>query len=149
MANPMLPGAGSKDDKPITGPRPLDLIAAALSSATIQDLLAIRAEVERRLPNANLRDLDLHRELVLQVLALQQLQGTVLDDPDTPANQRAQVANSLSAALTTLVKVQQDVHNTERLKRLENALIEYVNALPAEMQHAAVDQYTALVEALR
>ena len=70
----------------------------ALDAYTLQELLDLRARIERRLPARSLKDLDLERELVLQVMALQQLQNSVIDDDDTPANQKAQTASALSAA---------------------------------------------------
>lgn len=113
-----------------------------LEGMPLDQLLELRNQIEQRLPAKDLKDLDLQRELVLQVLALQTLQGKVLKDDETPANQQAQVANALSAALTTLVKLQSDVFTTERLKRLEAALIEVINEQPTELQEAFLRTYS-------
>ena len=118
----------------------------ALDAYTLQELLDLRARIERRLPARSLKDLDLERELVLQVMALQELQNRVIDDDDTPANQKAQVANSLSAALTTLVKLQAEVHNSERLKRLEGTMIDTLNELPTEAAEAFLAKYEQALE---
>lgn len=117
-----------------------------LDNMSLSDLLALRNQVEQRLPARDLKDMDLNRELVLQVLALQQLQSDVLNDEDVPANQQAQVANSLSAALTTLVKLQADVYTSERLKRLEAIYVDALRALPEPAQHDAIAAYAAMLE---
>lgn len=115
---------------------------AALDAMSVSELIDLRAQVEQRLPAKDLKDLDLARELVLQVLALQQMQQAVLSDTETPANQKAQVANSLSQALANLVKVQGDVYTTERLKKIEQALAETINGIPDKANREAfMDAY--------
>lgn len=127
-------------------PRPAqsrsDSAEAMLDAMTLQDLLDLRARIDARLPARSLMDINLERELVLQVLALQQMQSAVINDEYTPANQRAQVANSLSTALSNLVKVQNDTHTSERLKTIETVLIEVVKTLP----EAQANQFLALYE---
>lgn len=108
---------------------------------TVAELLELRTQVELRLPARDLKDLDLARELVLQVLALQQMQMKALQEDDTPVNQLAQAANSLSAALTNLVKLQESVYNSERLKKIETILIETLGLLPMEAQEAFLRSY--------
>jgi galactose-1-phosphate uridylyltransferase len=134
-----LPGEGSP-----TAPAPSARRAPHefdLEGMPISELLALRNAIEQKLPAKDLKDLDLSRELVLQVLALQQLQHTVLNSEDTPANQQAQVANSLSSALTTLVKLQSEVQTSERLKKIEATLVEVMQAQPKEMQEAFFAAY--------
>ena len=120
----------------------------ALDAYTLQELLDLRARIERRLPARSLKDLDLEGELTLQFLALQQLQNAVIDDADTPANQKAQVANSLSAALVNLVKLQGDVHSSERMKRIESILIDTLKDLPVEAVEAFLANYEQALEGL-
>lgn len=117
----------------------------ALDAYTLQELLDLRARIERRLPARSLKDLDLESELVLQARALQQLQNSVIGDESTAANQKAQVANSLSAALVNLVKVQNEVYSTERVKRLEAVMISTLNALPQEAADKFLAEYDAAV----
>lgn len=112
-----------------------------LQSMPVDQLLVLRAEIDACLPVRDLQDINLSRELVLQVQALQALQLRVMNDQDTPANQIAQCANSLSAALVNLVKVQLDVFTSERLKKIEAILIECVKDLPSETQIAFFDAY--------
>ena len=122
----------------------------ALDAYTLQELLDLRARIERRLPARSLKDLNLERELVLQVMALQQLQNSVIDDDDTPANQKAQTASALSAALMNLVKVQSEVQSTERRKLQEAVLIRALNALPEDAAREFLEEYRrALAEAFQ
>lgn len=112
-----------------------------LARAPLDDLINARGKLEAHLPPASLKHLDLERELVLQVLALQALQARTIADDSVAANQRAQVANSLSAALTNLVKVQQEVYSSERLKKMEALLIEHLQRLPKEVSAAFLADY--------
>lgn len=112
-----------------------------LSGLSLMGLLALRNRVHSLLPAVHLKDMDLSQELVLQVAALQQLQRLTMGDNDVPANQQAQVANSLSAALVNLVKLQGDVHTSERLKKIERILIESIQDLPTDAQQRFLDAY--------
>lgn len=121
----------------------------ALDTYDLQALLDLRNRIEKRLPARSLKDIDLQQELVLQVRALQELQTRVLQDGDTSPAHRAQVANSLSAALANLNKVQQSAYTAERLKQAENILIQLLNAhLPPEAIAEFTDQWEAALSAL-
>lgn len=133
---PPLPGV---KDTPFS--KPTHVLQVDVSAMPLDQLLELRNRIEQQLPAKDLKDLDLKRELVLQVLALQQLQAAVINDEEIPANQKAQVANSLSAALTTLVKLQADVLTTERLKKIEAILIEVINEQTPELQEAFLRMY--------
>jgi len=119
----------------------IDTVTAILPGLALRDLLDLRTRIEALLPARSLQDLNLERELVLQVMALQAMQGEVISDPDIPANQRAQVANSLSAALANLVKVQESTYSAERFKRIERLLIETLRELPEDAASAFLDKY--------
>lgn len=116
-----------------------------LDQLTLQQLLTLRGEVEKRLPVKNLREINLARELVLQLQSNQELQNRVLADPETPANQVAQTMNSTAAVLQQLIRLQTEVHNSERLKRIEQKLIETLNTLPAEVQEAFLETYELIL----
>lgn len=119
-----------------------------LSGLEADQLLELRARVDNLLPVRSLKDLDLAQELVLQVQALQALQTRVMNDAgETPVNQIAQVANSLSAALGNLIKVQSDVYTSERLKAIESVLIEAVKTLPNDAQEAFFGEYERALKA--
>ncbi len=113
----------------------------------LSELLAMHSAIEAVLPVKSLKDMDLARELVLQVQALQQLQQTVANDEDTPVNQKAQVANSLSSALVNLVKLQNDVYNAERFKKVETFVIHFLNTMPTpQMKADALQAYEKIFE---
>ena len=112
-----------------------------LDNFTLQDLLKLRADIDRRLPAKHLRDVNLERELILQHQATLELQNQVLQDADVPANQRAQCANAVASILQQLIKLQETVHTTERLKRIEGKLIEALNALPKDQQESFLAVY--------
>lgn len=127
---PDLPKPKGKDHKADKAAERVSLLTPTLlETLSVAELLDLRSQVEQRLPAKNLKDIDLSRELVLQMLALQQLQQKVLADMETPANQQAQCASAVSAALANLVKVQGDVYTSERLKKIEQSLAEAVNEL--------------------
>lgn len=117
-----------------------------VSLLTVEEILAFRAQLEAHLPARNLRDMDLAKELVIQVQALQVMQQKAIESEDTPVNQLAQAANSLSAALVNLVKLQNDVYSSERFKKVEDVLIKLIQGLSLEHQEEFI---TAYEEALR
>lgn len=137
---PPLPTSSSEDRSPFA--RPTHSLQVNLDGMPLDQLLELRNQIEQRLPAKDLKDLDLGRELVLQVLALQRLQADVINDDEVAPNQRAQVANSLSSALTTLVKLQSDVYTTERLKKLEAILIDVLTEQPKEVQEGFMRKYS-------
>lgn len=116
-----------------------------IDNLTLQQLLSLRNEVEKRLPVKNLREINLARELVLQLQANQELQNRCLASPDTPANQVAQTMNSTAAVLQQLIRLQTEVHNSERLKKIEQKLIETLNTLPSEVQEAFLETYELIL----
>ena len=112
-----------------------------LEGLDVAELLALRSEIDARLPSTSLQQMDLEKELVLQYHKLQSLQTRVLEDDRTPANQLAQVANAVTASLQTLVKMQIDVGRDEQMKRIETALLEAIETLPNEEKLAFFQRY--------
>lgn len=108
---------------------------------SVDELLEMRAQIDAKLPVKDLKDMDMARELVLQVQALQALQRRVLREEETPANQVAAVANALSSALSNLVKMQNDLYTSERMKRVELILIECLDTLPEKVQRKFFEMY--------
>lgn len=140
---PPLPGV---KDTPFS--KPTHVLQVDVSSMPLDQLLELRNRIEQHLPAKDLSDMDLKRELVLQVLALQQLQASVISDDDVAPNQKSQVANSLSSALSTLVKIQGDVNTSERFKKLEAALVGSISLLPLEAQRAFIEEYEKIMESV-
>lgn len=106
-------------------PNPLAVMAPA-------DLRKLRREIDGLLPVDTMATLNLEAELVEQYNKTKGLMNEVLDDEETPANQKAQVANSVVGALGQLVKLQEDLKRQETLKIMEACLIDVVKTLPDE-----------------
>lgn len=133
------PASGDPIDAPVKGPSIGEVLG--LSTLSEAELIRLRAEIDQMLPTQALVDLNMERELVLQLITVQNLQREVLSDDSVPANQQAQTAGVVAAALATLCKLQTEVYTSERLKRLEQLLIETLQTLPQEAQQAFLDSY--------
>ena len=125
------------------------LVEIDVAECTVEELLSFRQQINAALPARSLKDLDLSEELVIQVLALQQAQANALENSDAPINQLAQAMNALSAALTTLVKLQNETFTSERLKKAEATLIATLQELPAEAQEQFLATYAAALGTLQ
>lgn len=98
----------------------------------VEELLNLRAEIDRLLPSTKLKEMDLEKELVLQYHKVVALQTRVLEDDRTPANQLAQVSNAVAGTLQQLVTMQAKFHTSERLKEIEGRLIKALNKVPKQ-----------------
>lgn len=112
-----------------------------LSGIDESGLYLLMTEVEAKLPLKYLKDVSLEQELVRQLRMTQLLQIDVIDDPEVPANQRAQTANAVAAILHNLAKLQTEVYTSERLKTIEAILIETLKTLPEEQQRRFMEEY--------
>lgn len=104
----------------------------SLDNLDTGELLALRAEIDIRLPSTSLQQMDLEKELVLQYHRVQALQERVLTDLGTPANQLAQVSNAVASTLQQLVTMQTKFHTSERFKEIESRLIRALDKVPEE-----------------
>lgn len=118
------------------GPAKADI----LEGMTDEELLALRHRLDKKL-NLDLAQLNLAEELGMQYRSGMILLASVQGDSDTPANQRAQVFNSVGAMLEKIVKQQKVVYSAERLKRFEHAFLRVLEDLPLESKHKFFDQY--------
>lgn len=103
-------------------------------------LIALRHRLDKKL-NLDLTQLNLAEELGLQYRSGMALLASVQEDKDTPANQRAQVFNSVGAMLAQIVKQQKVVYNAERLKRFESAFLKVLEELPDASKRKFFDMY--------
>lgn len=117
-----------------------------LDSMNLDDLLALRDEIDAKLPKTSIKDIDLEKELVLQYMRGKELQATIAQDEGVPANQRAQIANSVRTSLNELVKLQQAIYGAEQGRRMEAALAKALRTLPEEAQHVFFDAYQKTAE---
>ena len=139
-------GENYRAPKPDKVRRPV--VEIDVAGCTVEELLSFRQQINEALPARSLKDLDLSEELVIQVLALQLAQSKALESEDTPTNQIAQAMNALSAALTTLVKLQNETFTSERLKKAEAILVSTLQELPAEAQEQFLTAYAAALGTL-
>lgn len=105
------------------------------------ELLSLRHRLDKKL-RLDLTQLDLAEELGMQYRSGMILLASVQEDKDTPANQRAQVFNSVSTMLEKIVKQQKIVYSAERLKRFESSFIKVLEQLPEELKRKFFDLYS-------
>lgn len=126
-------------------PMGLDKEVVDLQKLTESELLLLRSQIDAVLPVTKLSDMNLERELTLQFRVAQALQNEIMDDTHTPANQKAQVMNSVAATLQSLAKMQQEHYTPERLKKIEAALVKVLNTLPAEQTEEFFEVYERML----
>jgi hypothetical protein len=119
---------------------PASAKADPLDGLSDEELIALRMRLDKRL-NLDLKELDLAEELGMQYRAGQILLASVQDDKNTPANQRAQVFNSVGNMLKDIVKQQKVVYDAERLKRFESAFLKVLEDLPDDKKRKFFDLY--------
>jgi hypothetical protein len=112
-----------------------------LRRLSVPQLISLRHKVLEALPAASLAQMNLEQEVVLLFLSSKALFDDVLGDDEVPTNQKAQVANSCSANLQQLVKMQLDLYTTERIKAIEAALTKTLKTLPIEAQQKFFEEY--------
>ena len=110
----------------------------------IKDLLLLRSQIDQRLPATALGDLDLEKELVIQFQHVKNVMQECLEDSETPANQKSQVINSCASLLNQMTKNQTELYSAERLKRLEQSLIEALSSFDSKMCEKFLDIYQEL-----
>lgn len=112
-----------------------------LSELTNMQLFELRAEIEQRLGPQTIEEVNLIKETLLQIhrgKAL--LEEATKKDSAVPMNQRAQVQNSLGSMLTQLAKMQMELYTSERVKRIQVAVIKVIKTLPKLQQDAFFEQ---------
>ena len=112
-----------------------------LDAMTHDQLRALRDEIDRRLPEDKLSQMDLTQELLAQYRLVQRLQSDVLEDSEVPANQRAQVAGQVASTLQQLVKMQTEFQNAERFRSIENLLVRCLKLMPLHVAETFVAEY--------
>jgi uncharacterized protein (UPF0147 family) len=114
---------------------------ATLGEMTRDQLLELKELLDQRLPTMSLSELNLEHELLLQYERVKQLQQDVLNDDSVPANQRAQVANSVASTLQHLIKMQTEYSTAERFKAIEALMIKAMKRLPIEVATEFLAEY--------
>ncbi len=114
--------------------------ADPLEGLTEAEMIALRQRIDLKL-KVDLSRLDLAEELGLQYRAAMVLLDSIQGDKDVPANQRAQVYNSVRSSLGEIIKQQKIVYSAERLKRFEAALFKVLSSLSIEQTRIFFDLY--------
>lgn len=128
----LAPAAAQADD--------LALMIAGIAELDDKDLMTLRHELDKAL-RLDVNKLNLAEELGLQYRAGMTLLASIQDDKDVPANQRAQVFNSVGGMLDKINKQMKIVYSAERLKRYERALLKVLEDLPDESKRVFFDLY--------
>ncbi len=90
-----------------------------------------------------LSDLDAESELLDNYNDAKDLLTNLGDE--TPANQKAQVLNTINAVLGNIIKQRAELHNMERFKSMETALIYTLKQFP-ELQEVFLEEYERLLK---
>lgn len=115
-----------------------------LDTLSKEELLNLHAQIESRIGPTELGGVNLIRETLLQIHRAKELQeqaGKPMSG--VPMNQRAQVQNSLANLLSTLAKTQAELYSSERIKRIQQAVVKIVKTLPKKQQ----DTFFEMLEA--
>jgi hypothetical protein len=92
----------------------------------------------------SLTQLNLDYELLARYQEAKQFLADVITDTDLPPNQVAQVMNTVTAILKEIVKAQTDIHNAEKVKLMEQAMITALKTVPEDAQNLFFAEFERL-----
>lgn len=92
-----------------------------------------------------LKDLNMEEELARVYAEARQFLSDVRL-VDAPPNQVAQVFNTISSILKEITKTQTELYNSERLKRIEAAVVQAIKLAPKESQDVFFNEYEKLLD---
>ena len=95
----------------------------------------------------SLDELNIDHALYRHYLRVTQLAKDAINDTDIPANQRAQVMNTLTSLLQQIAKIRTDLYTSERLKIIEQTLLASLKNLPKETQDEFLEEYERAIQA--
>jgi hypothetical protein len=95
--------------------------------------------------HGSLRSLDLDAQLYTTYAKAKNYLAEIQNLEDTPANQVAQVFNTISGILKEIVKMQTDLYSAERVKKLEAAMIQAIKLAPREAQEEFFREYEKIL----
>lgn len=78
--------------------------------------------------------LSLKDELLGQYNNARRLYAQIETDDGIPANQKAQVLNTLTSILVQITKSQESLHNSQTFKMMEESLIQTLKRCPEQLQ---------------
>ena len=95
----------------------------------------------------SLKSLNLDAELYNAYAKAKNYLADVQSDESVPANQIAQIYNTITTILKEIVKLQTELYSAERVKKLEAAMIQAIKLAPPESQQVFLEQYQTLLKA--
>jgi hypothetical protein len=104
-------------------------------------LMRLRNAIDQKL-DIDPRSLNMAEELTLQYKQGKALLESVHTDGDVPANQRAQVFNTVGTMLDKIFKQMKVAFDAERLKRYEAAFMKTLDDFPVEAKRKFLDIYS-------
>jgi hypothetical protein len=116
-----------------------------LSLYNVTELLALRGRIESMLPPLTMGGINLEQELAVQFQTVKALQSDTLSGNED-STKKASMINACASSLQHIIKMQNELHNSERFKALETLLIRYMKRLPKEVVDQFLDDYANLVE---
>lgn len=105
-----------------------------------QALLALRQRIDLKM-KVEISNINLTEELGLQYRQGQALLAEIMVDKSVPANQKAQMQNSIRATLESIIRQQEIVYSAERLKRFETAFHKVLEKLSPESKALYFELY--------
>lgn len=102
------------------------------------------AQTQQPLERGNLRGLNLDSELYDRYTEAKDFLDLVLTDSEVTPNQVSTVMNSVNSILKEIVKMQTEVQNAEKVKKLELAMITALKLATPEVQEAFFAEFERL-----
>lgn len=92
----------------------------------------------------SLAQLNLDFELLQRYQDAKEFLTSVISDTEIPVSQVAQVMNTVTAILKEIVKAQTDIHNAEKVKIMEQAMITALKSVPEDAQNLFFAEFERL-----
>ena len=116
------------------------LLKAENAQAVAIPLVPLEASAPQS-ADGNLESITISEELATLFHSGKTLLDSVLTDPEVPANQRAQVLNSVSGIIEKITKLRTDLYNAERIRNIEHTLLRVMTDQPPEVKEAFMAEY--------
>lgn len=96
---------------------------------------------EPRAPLTELKQLNLDNELLQNYQSAKEYLEHIRFDESTQPNQVAQVMNTINSILKEIVKMQTELYDAERVKKIESAIIATMKNQPEDVQRQFFEEY--------
>lgn len=96
---------------------------------------------EPRAPLTELKQLNLDNELLQNYQSAKEYLEQIRFDEGTQPNQVAQVMNTINSILKEIVKMQTELYDAERVKKIESAIIATMKNQPEDVQRQFFEEY--------